>query len=232
MKQIALDIGLSTSPGFANFYAAGNEEVLQHLQTWVQSATLPEGKNPVPTYLWGPYGSGKSHLLQAARDVLHTQNAKVGWLDAAHEQGGGALPEFQEFWEAVFLDDVHLYNPQQQHTAFNWFVNAQTHKCLVLAAGLLPAVELNLRDDLRTRLASGYTFAVHALDESQCRAALQQAANERGVSLSGDVVDYMLTRFSRDMGSLMELLIQLDAYALQTQRNITVPLIRAMMENP
>ena len=44
-------------------------------------------------------------------------------------------------------------------------------------------------------------------------------------------MDYMLTRFSRDLGSLMELLELLDGYALQTKRGITVPLIKAMMEN-
>ena len=46
-----------------------------------------------------------------------------------------------------------------------------------------------------------------------------------------EVLDYMLHRFSRDLGSLMELLTQLDGYALQTQRAITIPLIRSMLEN-
>ena len=41
----------------------------------------------------------------------------------------------------------------------------------------------------------------------------------------------MLTRFSRDLGSLMELLELIDGYALQTKRAITIPMIRAMMEN-
>jgi DnaA family protein len=60
---------------------------------------------------------------------------------------------------------------------------------------------------------------------------LRQAADARGIFLSDEVVDFMLTRFSRDLGSLMELLDLMDGYALQTQRTITIPLIRAMMEN-
>ena len=32
----------------------------------------------------------------------------------------------QDDWAAVLMDDVHLYNLEQQHTAFNWFVNALT----------------------------------------------------------------------------------------------------------
>ena len=58
-----------------------------------------------------------------------------------------------------------------------------------------------------------------------------QAADSRGVMLSDEVLDFVLHRFSRDLGSLMELLAQLDGYALQTQRAITIPLIRSMLEN-
>jgi len=41
----------------------------------------------------------------------------------------------------------------------------------------------------------------------------------------------MLSRFSRDLSSLMELLDHLDQYALQTQRAPTVALLRSMLEN-
>ena len=60
---------------------------------------------------------------------------------------------------------------------------------------------------------------------------LRQAADARGIFLRDDVVDFMLTRFSRDMGSLMQLLDHLDRYALRTQRAVTIPLIRSMLEN-
>ena len=69
------------------------------------------------------------------------------------------------------------------------------------------------------------------LDEAQCRAALRQQAGERGVVLADDVIDFMLVRFARDMGSLMRLLARLDRFALQQQRAITVPLLRAMLQD-
>jgi len=119
----------------------------------------------------------------------------------------------------------------QQHAAFNWFVNAQSLQRGVVAAGALPPADLPLREDLRTRLGWGHVFHLQVLGESERRAVLRQAADARGVMLSDDVLDYMLHRFSRDLGSLMELLTQLDGYALQTQRAITIPLIRSMLEN-
>ena len=60
---------------------------------------------------------------------------------------------------------------------------------------------------------------------------LRQAADARGVFLSDEVMDFMLKRFSRDLGSLMELLDLLDGYSLQTQRAVTIPLIKSMLEN-
>ncbi|HNV61302.1 MAG TPA: DnaA regulatory inactivator Hda [Rhodoferax sp.] len=230
MKQIALDIGLSTGPTIANFCAGPNEAALRHMELWIGSkanAADSLTRSPVATYFWGAPGSGKSHLLKAAREGLRDQGARVGWLDASVFNA----PEFSESWTAVMLDDVHLYTAEQQHTAFNWFVNAQTHQRPVLAAGDCAPVDLQLRDDLRTRLGWGHIFHLQTLSEPERRAVLRQSADARGVFLGDEVMDYMLTRFSRDLGSLMELLELLDGYALQTQRAITIPLIKSMMDN-
>lgn len=231
MKQIALDIGLSAGPTLANFCAGPNEAALSHMALWAGGKTAASAGaptlSPVPTYFWGATGSGKSHLLKAAREALREQGARVGWLDASVHDA----PEFSEAWATVLLDDVHLYTAAQQHTAFNWFVNAQTHQRPVLAAGDSAPVDLKLRDDLRTRLGWGHIFQLQTLSEPERRAVLRQAADARGVFLGDDVMDFMLTRFSRDLGSLMELLELLDGYALQTQRAITIPLIKSMMDN-
>jgi len=119
----------------------------------------------------------------------------------------------------------------QQHAAFNWFVNAQSLQRGVLAAGALPPADLKVREDLRTRLAWGHVFQLSVLSEPERRAVLRQAADARGVFLGDDVMDFMLTRFSRDLGNLMQLLDHLDGYALQTKRAITIPLIKAMLED-
>jgi DnaA-homolog protein len=43
------------------------------------------------------------------------------------------------------------------------------------------------------------------------------------------VMDHVLTRFDRDMGSLVRLLDRLDHYALARSRAVTVPLLRNML---
>lgn len=223
MKQIALPIGLASGPTLASFCAGPNEAALAHLKLWAGSPT----RSPVPTYFWGASGAGKTHLLLAVRQALREQGAAVGWLDASVAEP----PEFDEQWAVVLMDEVHLYTAVQQHAAFTWFVNAQSMQRGVLAAGQLPPADLKLREDLRTRLGWGHVFQLQVLSEPERRAVLRQEADARGVFLGDEVMDFMLTRFSRDLGSLMQLLDQLDAYALQTQRAITIPLIKSMLEN-
>ncbi len=227
MKQLALDIGLATGPTLERFFAGPNEAALRHLQLWAGEGSAGHLRSPVPTYLWGDSGSGKTHLLKAVEAALREQGARVGWMDASVHQAA----EFDEGWAAVLMDEVHLYTATQQHAAFNWFVNAHAHQRWVLSAGELPPADLKLREDLRTRLGWGHVFHLQVLSEPERRAVLRQEADARGVFLGDEVMDFMLTRFSRDLGSLMQLLDQLDGYALQTKRAITIPLIKSMLEN-
>lgn len=228
MKQLALDIGLPTGPSLERFYAGRNAPVAQHVRAWVFERQ--GGHMPVPTYVWGESGAGKTHLLQAVRQLLREQGVALGWMDVTT----GFPPEFDERWGAVLMDDVHSYTPMQQQRAFNWFVNASNppsgRPCWVLTAGNAPPAELRLRDDLRSRLGWGHVFQLQVPNEDECRRILQNEAAARGVTYSADVLDYMLKRFSRDLSSLMQLLDMLDEFALRNKRAITIPLLKTMLE--
>ena len=97
------------------------------------------------------------------------------------------------------------------------------------ASGTCPPVDLPVREDLRTRLGWGHVFALQPLGEDLTRATLRREADRRGIFLSDEVMDYLLTRFARDLKHLMALLDRLDGYALAQQRAVTVPLIRRML---
>lgn len=59
---------------------------------------------------------------------------------------------------------------------------------------------------------------------------MKDEAKRRGLVLTDDVMDYMLKRFSRDLGSLMQLLDHLDNFALRNKRGLTIPLLKDMLE--
>lgn len=217
MRQIPLAIGVETARTFDNFVPGTNALAIAHLRTLAPRAA--------PVYLWGPSGAGKTHLLQALVQQHEAQGAHAGWFSAAD-----AAPwPFDEAWALVVIDGADLLDPGQQHAAFALFVEASTHDVPVVASGRVPPVDLAVREDLRTRLGWGHVFAIQPLGEPEVRATLRREADRRGIFLSDEVMDYLLTRFARDLKHLMAQLDRLDTFSLATQRVITVPLLKQML---
>ena len=114
------------------------------------------------------------------------------------------------------IDDCHGLDPDRQQAAFALFVDATTRGAAIVSAGAVPPVDLPVRDDLRTRLGWGHVFALAPLGEREVRAALRREADRRGPFLSDDVMDYLMTRFARDLTHLMAQLDRLDEFSLAT----------------
>ena len=220
MKQIPLAIGVATRRSFENFLPGANGPAIAHLQ-----ALCAPGRHWAPVYLWGSSGSGKSHLLEALVDQGDQQGLRAGWFDTRNPTPW----PFDEAWALIVIDACDGLDADQQHAAFALFVEAAARGVPVAAAGRVPPVDLPLREDLRTRLAWGHVFAIHPLAEPEVRAALRREADRRGVFLSDDVMDYLLTRFQRDLKHLMAQLDRLDTFSLATKRAITVPLLKQML---
>ena len=114
-------------PTLSSFCAGPNEAALAHLQLWAGNPT----RSPVPTYLWGPAGSGKTHLLGRWPNRCASRAPLPGWLDAVDPRAAAVRRTLGR----GALDDVHLYTAVQQHAAFTWFVSAPALQRGVLAAG-------------------------------------------------------------------------------------------------
>jgi DnaA family protein len=217
MQQLPLAIGPDASPSFDSFVPGLNVAALQHLR----ALTAPAA----PVYLWGPQGSGKTHLLRALAFATQQRGARAGWFTA-----DTPVPwPFDEAWSLLVFDGCDAFDAERQQAAFALFVEATTHGVQVAAAGRVPPVDLPVRDDLRTRLGWGHVFAVEPLAEADVRATLRREADRRGIFLSDEVMDHLLTRFARDLKHLMALLDRLDGFALARQRPVTVPLLKLML---
>ena len=217
MKQIPLALTPPPQAGLDSLVVGANAEVVQHLRALVLPAA--------PLYLWGPAGSGKTHLLRALAARRQAEGERVGWFEA-----GDALPwSLDEGWSLVVVDRCDELDAAGQQAAFALFVEAGSHNVQWAAAGRLPPVDLGLRDDLRSRLGWGHVFAVQPLAEDETRAALRREADRRGIFLSDEVMGYLLTRFERDLKHLMNMLDRLDGFAMAEQRAVTVPLLKKML---
>ncbi|MGN6525571.1 MAG: HdaA/DnaA family protein [Burkholderiaceae bacterium] len=228
MRQLILDLAWAPLPPFAGFMPGDNAAVVAELRT--------QSWPGAPVYLWGPAGSGKTQLLRELQARARDEAVVAQWFDAATP-----LPwTLAEDAALVLLDDVEAWDAARQHAAFTLFVEAAGRVGVVAgahvrlgvqfaAAGRVPPVDLPVREDLRTRLGWGAVHAVRPLAEGDMRVALREEARRRGIVLADEVLDYLLTRFARDLKSLMHLLHRLDGFALAEKRAVTVPLLRRML---
>lgn len=217
MKQIPLPIGSAVARTFENFVVGSNAATLAHLRA------LEPGAAPV--YLWGPSGSGKSHLAQA---VLQ-RHLEGGFKGAAFGVQDAAPWVHDDDWRFIVINDCDRLDPDQQHCAFAAFARASPGHTTIVATGRVPPVDLALREDLRTRLGWGHVMALQPLSEAEARAALRRDADRRGILLSDDVMAFLLTRFARDLKSLFDLLDRIDEFSLAHKRSVTVALLRQML---
>ncbi|MEO7244744.1 MAG: DnaA regulatory inactivator Hda [Rubrivivax sp.] len=232
MRQLPLPLAIAPEPSFDNFLPGANEAVLAHLRSLVGpmtgERTPPEGAAVLPpVYLWGPAGSGKTHLLRAlcrAVELAGGATRTIADADPVGEPASTTAPRL------VTIDGCDALGEPAQALAFRAFVDAASSGTTrIVAAGRVPPVDLALREDLRSRLGWGPVFALAPLADAQTRDALQREATRRGIVLGDGVLDHLLTRFARDLKHLMALLDRLDRYALAQSRGATLPLLRQML---
>jgi DnaA family protein len=220
MRQLLLDLGADKPQTLDNFVTGQNQELVQLLRLFLQrDANMP---NERFVYVWGESGAGKSHLLQS---LAAAPNARYIPADAS--------PDAFLFANEVSLylmDDCDRLSPDGQIAAFALFNQVRENGGLLVTSGALPPARLALREDLRTRLGWGLVYQLHGLTDDEKIAALTHAAHSRGMSLSAGVLPYLITHFRRDMRSLSAMLDALDQYSLETQRPITLPLLRSLLQ--
>ena len=97
---------------------------------------------------------------------------------------------------------------------------------LLIAASQSPR-ELPVKlPDLKSRLTMALVFQMRGLSDEDKLRALQLRASRRGLHLTDEVGHFILTRGTRSMSALFELLERLDQASLQAQRKLTIPFLK------
>jgi DnaA family protein len=129
------------------------------------------------------------------------------------------------------LDNCDQLSEEHQIAAFALYNQVKDAGGSWIASANQAPAQLKLREDLRTRLGWGLIYELHGLSDEEKLDALSKSAESRGLSLSPGVLPYLLTHFRRDMPSLSAMLDALDRYSLETQRPITLPLLRELLQS-
>lgn len=221
-QQLILDLLATPPPTLDNFVAGKNAAVLDALRHWRPGRAI---------YLWGAPDTGRTHLLKAL-------DASTTSLYFSPTQDAGILKNIATSetlaLKLIAIDDVEQLSGDAQAALFalynRWREVATTDKAFgLLLAGNQAPLALSLREDLRTRLGWDLVFRLEQLSDQDRAQALKSRAGERGLQLSSDVINWILTHYARDMSKLNALLDALDRYSLEKQRHITLPLLKDLL---
>jgi DnaA family protein len=224
MEQLILDLVVPEPPGFDNYVAGKNAEVISALR-----AVAAGGPGDTGVLLWGAAGAGKTHLLRAAVSAARSRGATASMFEAP----GGLLAADADLLgrqALIAVDCVDGASADAQARLFTLFNVLQAAGGHLVAASELPLARMPLREDLRTRLGWGQVFEVQPLDDADKPAALLAWARQRGFGLADDVIRYLLAHGRRDMTNLLATLEALDRHSLATKRPITVPMLRGWLQ--
>lgn len=218
--QLALDLGHRPALGRDDFLVAPcNAEAVAWLERWPD---WPAHALAV----FGPAGSGKSHLL-AAFSSHHGLGQVVSV--AARALTVEAVPHLVAQASVVMVDDLGLL--ADETALFHlWNLTKETGRWLLLAGRDAPARLKVALPDLRSRLSATPAVGIGAPDDSLLAAILVKQFADRQLRVGEDVLTYVLGRMERSFAAARQVVDALDKASLARRRPVTVPLVRAVLE--
>ena len=226
--QIPLQLEPGRLDRFEDFVPGPNQKVLTAIRQLLDEpgASL---------FLWGPEGSGKSHLLNALCHAARGKGLGAFYiaLQSLPEAAAAGLDGLQDL-DLVCVDDLDsvVGNPAWEQALFRCFneVRAASGRLVVSSRLSLSSLQFSL-PDLQSRLAWGLRMNLCLPDDEGKLQVLQQRARSLGIELPRDVQRYLIRHSKRDMGSLLAMLERLKDAAFVAKRRLTVPLAREILSS-
>ncbi len=221
--QLPLPLGHRPALGHDDFLVAPcNRDAVAWLDRW------PRWPAPGLT-LYGPPGSGKTHLahvwrarsaarllrpsmLAGAEAPALVAGGRACVIDGEGETGGDWPDRVDE--HAL----LHLYN-----------LLAESGGHLLLVAAAPPARWRLKLADLGSRLTAAPAVALGPPDGEVVAAVLVKLFADRQLAVGTEVVAYLQTRLERSFDAARRAVAALDRSALAARRRVTVPLVREVL---
>lgn len=230
MQQLPLDIEIKADSTFSNF-VEGSDANAQLTAVLQQTSR----GNSEFIYLYGEAGTGRTHLLQAFTQSFSEQfpQSLVAYLPLDNMQLVPEMVEGLSSFDAVCLDGIeHCLGNKDWETAFFNLYNQlkELDKTLIISGAAPPQNLEVVLPDLKSRLSAMLIHAIQPLSDDDKRVLLQAKASERGLELTDDVANFLLSRQQRDLPYLLDMLDQLDQASLQAKRRLTIPFVKQVLE--
>ena len=209
--------------------------VIGENNNFAANAALAIARNPGKVYnpflIYGGVGMGKTHLMQAIGNFLHTSSdSKIIFITAEDflnefissmpvTGGPNKMASFKNKYrhtDALLMDDIHFFQgdkPGVQEEMFYTFNALMDQNKLLAFTCDRPASELkSMHERLKNRFESCLNVDLQPpLYETRC-AILKSSMKHKGIEVPDDVVDLIAKNISSNVRDLISALDKLFAY--------------------
>lgn len=219
------ECNLNYSYQFANFVIGDNS-------TFAYNASLAIAKNPGVSYnpclIYGGVGLGKTHLLSSIGNHIidNTPELKVMYVTAEmftnefiDSVGSNKMQSFKNKFRKVdvlLIDDIHFLQGKDgtQEELFHTFNNLYESKKQMVFTCDRPISELkNISDRLSSRFERGLNVDLQSPSYETRVAILKSKTEQRGSSMSEEIIDYIATNVCTNVRDLESSLTKLIAFS-------------------
>ncbi|MBI5682149.1 MAG: chromosomal replication initiator protein DnaA [Deltaproteobacteria bacterium] len=242
-EKIVKEAGLSQKYTFNNFVVGSNNE-FAHAACFAVANHLSSKYNPL--FLYSGAGLGKTHLLQAIGNmVIHNNPSARAYYytserfrnefisSVRHEK----MTDFKNKLRnasILLIDDVQFWTGKEgtQEEFFHTFNTLyESHRQIVLSSDRFPKDITGLDERLRSRLAWGLIADIQPPPTEVKIAILKKKAEEHGIILSEDVVEYLASISSSNIRELEGYLIRVGAVSSLSGKEINISMVKDTLKN-
>ncbi len=205
----------------------------------------PSLKTFNPLFVFGPSGVGKTHLIQAIGIRVKERNpqARVLYVTARLFQSqytaaaAKNINNFFHFYQSIdtlIIDDIQdLQNkPGTQNTFFHIFNHLHHHdRQIIMSSDCAPSEMEGFEARLLSRFKWGMQVELDRPDIDLRREVLRQKAEQNGIVLPADVMEYIAANVTENVRELEGIVVSLIAHATVMNREISIDLARRVMAN-
>ena len=224
LSQIPLTFKTHAQKTFNEFMVGDNQRLLDSLQSFLKSSESI-------FYIWGETGSGKSHVLEAYTQLLQKQDESAVIINPI-DMNERVNVSLIEMFDVVCIDQVEdiIANKKLEEALFFWINEVrQAHKKIILSSRVSNQSQQWQLPDLKSRLISGRTYEIIALNRHQALEVFVRQATQRGIVIDAKTLKFLQNNCSMEMKFLSELLNQLDEVTLIQKKQVTIPLLKKIL---
>lgn len=206
-----------------------------------RAAAIQVAENPGtaynPLFIYGGVGLGKTHLIQAIGNFVHTNNpdAKISYIhaenyvsDVVKAYQHKTFDEFKRHYHSLdllLIDDIQFFSGKNRTQeeffyAFNALIEAK--KQLIITCDTYPKEIAGMEDRLKSRFSWGLTVSIDPPELEMRVAILLKKAKVEGIILEENIAFFIAKQIRSNVRELEGALKRVFAYSRFSNRPITL----------